>query len=353
MPGGWFPWPVAAGGNGGSGNKVREPEKFDGNKPAKLEIFLNSCRANFAANPQRFFNNDRARITYAGSYFTDTAMKWYGSYLEDMDRDVPVTPFLQTWAAFVEELNCLFGIQNPRGDAATRIRHIRMHNNDTVAKFMVAFKELADKLPNYGQEVLGDRFWDGLCTRIQDAISFRVIQRPTTLNELYQIALNLDNNYWSLRNERRANEHTTSFNVGVSAPTSGSGRNKSASFAKTMTQTTTATTSTPNKSQKKVSKKTSSTTERPRYAGTGADSKVTPEEKQRRLDNNLCAYCGSDQHSVEFHKGGNNTNIKPANKQTRARASGVADSSVSTQDQDSDDTAKIEEEDSDEESSKN
>ncbi|KAF7331281.1 Chromo domain-containing protein [Mycena kentingensis (nom. inval.)] len=105
------------------------------------------------------------RITFAGSYFSDDAMTWYGTILTDLEQPEPRLPFSTNWPAFVDELVAHFGVQDPERDASAQLEKLQMSDDSTVARYKLKFDLLAMKV-DYNDAALADRFYRGLPQRI-------------------------------------------------------------------------------------------------------------------------------------------------------------------------------------------
>src|ERR1700761_5157422 len=296
--------------------EVEKPEKFNGKDTRQLELFLNSFRACFAADPRRFAD-PRQRITFTGSFFTDDAMRWYGSLLDDLECPVPVNTFLHTWDEFVQEPTAHFGIQDPVGDASTRLEMLWMPETGTVARYKISFDELARRV-DYNDAALADRFYRGLAARLREKIAQRAVARPRDLNSIYRLALALDSNHWNYINEQKI------INSRFGSASGSTGRSSSATTESKPSTRTERSSTVKDKSSARASSskpsssrssgsKVSSSDSKPDLTGKLTKyGKLTDDEKKRRRDKNLCMYCGESGHTQDFHKSA-----------TSARASGT------------------------------
>ena len=69
---------------------VRTPDRFDGSKPEKLDIFEGQCRMVFLGDEKRY-NSAKKKALYAGSYLDGAAADWWLQELRKTDAGFGVT----------------------------------------------------------------------------------------------------------------------------------------------------------------------------------------------------------------------------------------------------------------------
>ena len=276
---------------------AKEPERFDGSNPKKLNGFLMSCELVFLSQP-RTYGEDTRKVAYALSYLSGTAQEWFQPYI--LVPEDPPALWTYDWPTFKEYLEQIFGEPDAEGRAEIDLNNLHMKETHTVARYTTDFNSIAARL-RWDQNALASAYYRGLANRIKDVIAVRDGGRPRNLNQLHRLAQNIDNNYWQRHEERkrevsasastshanpRPNTNTTSRSQTTSTNRSGNNAN-----ASTTTRSTTFTrSSTPGVS--------STTFPRPNYlvGKLTNDNRLTAEERQRRIDNNLCLYCGKGGH---------------------------------------------------------
>lgn len=322
------PGPPGPGGPGGPGVgypiiiqqndklDVAKPDKFSGEKRHMLEVFLNQCVANFIAK-RELYRTDRNRIIFAGSYFTGRANTWFGGYLPDLDNDVPEHTFLRTWAAFREELIIHFGVMDPRANALVQINLIKHSENQRVTDYKLEFDELAKHL-HWNDEALADKFFLGLHKRIKDIFGQRSARRPTGLSELAALAIRIDENYWLYN--RTTNKSDNKPGGSDSADKSKSNRSGSGQSSHTTGSTNARSSNTSGSRKSKSNKSSSNKSSKPDLSDKlTSGGRLTAEERERRVKENLCMYCGGRGHQAkECKKAAHNHQDQ---KDTKARAS--------------------------------
>lgn len=304
---------------------VAKPDKFSGDKRHLLEIFLNQCLNNFLANP-RVFQNERNRITFAGSYLSGRANTWWGGYLSHLDSDEPAQPWLRTWSLFRDELIYHFGVIDPRAHALVEIWKIRQGSSQRLSDYKLEFNELAKYL-DWNDSALADRFFMGLQPRIVEVLASRTTPRPTTLDGLAVLCASIDNNYWLYRDTSKAsgkhsgdsghaNSSSPRHNASSSSRNNSSGnssRNNNASSSRNNNSGSSGNNSRNNNNNSNSNRNSgnsgssnarksssSGNANKPDLTGKlNATGKLTNEERQRRLDNDLCLYCGLKGHGAK------------------------------------------------------
>ena len=83
-----------------------------------------------------------------------------------------------------------FRPSDPKGNNADKIKHIKMKDNQCIAKYNVKFNHLT-ALTRYGDKPLMKDFYDGLPNHVKDGLAL-YIERPIMLAELCRRAHNVD-----------------------------------------------------------------------------------------------------------------------------------------------------------------
>jgi hypothetical protein len=288
--------------------KVKEPERFSGRDANRYRPFIMSCEIVFAARPNTY-RNDHAKIAYAISFLTDSAQLWYEPYF--LNPPIPPPRFTYSWPHWKEELRLLFGNLNAENEAEYKLRRLRMSESHKVNKYAVDFNNLASQT-SWGDEALTAAFYEGLADRLKDRIADRPGGRPRDLNTLRRIAQDYDAHYW----QRHEEKGRTSASSGTPSASRGN----------------------PSQPRSNPSPSTSSSSrppapsdrprpQRPDLSGKlSNDGKLTSDERQRRMQNNLCLYCGKGGHKAtecSLAKANTNRNKTPSTLAPKARAATI------------------------------
>lgn len=286
-------------------SKVREPDVFDGTSPKKLRTFLVQCQLNFDDRPT-VFATERSKVTFALSYLSGTALSWFEPEL--VKRSLFPPPWMVSYNHFKDELQKHFGPFDPEGEAEIAIENLFMKDNQRITKYIVEFYRLSSEI-NWDDASLRRRFYKNLPARIKNEISR--VGKPNTLNGMRDLAQAIDQRYWEREEEIRQEKKFASSNSGNNNGNSGntssnsgkpydkkkssnrpSGNNNSGS-------NNSASSSSSSNNRSGGSNSSNNTPKTPDYASKlGKDGKLTPEERQRRMNNKLCLFCGQPGHNA-------------------------------------------------------
>jgi Retrotransposon gag protein len=257
--------------------KVREPDPFDGTATFKLRPFLVQCQLNFKDRPAAF-PRDEQKVTYALSYLKGNALAWFEPFIIEEDIGLGVPTFFTDYVEFCTILRNNFGPTDPAGAAQNDILSLSMKESQHISTYIVNFMRLSSQL-GFNEEALSCLFYHGLPERIKDQIA--LTDKPVTYDGLRALVQNIDSRYWRRKAEISRNHPRAS--TSTSTPTSA--RTPSTSTKPSEPSKPTAPKSAPpaTKSADLASK-------------LGPDGKLSPAEKKRRMDNNLCLFCGEPGH---------------------------------------------------------
>src|SRR5271169_2943761 len=301
-------------------SKVKEPDTFDGSEPKKLSNFILLCKLYFRNNPA--YTDDSSKVTFALTHLRGTALDYFEPLLSAEDP----APWEEDWPEFVRMLRTQFGPIDPTADAEDNIDNLKMKDNQRILKYNVEFNRLAVQT-GWDDSVLRHHYYSGLAERIKDVMG--QVGKPSTLEEMRTVAHSIDARHWeharekSRSNPDKANTNTSS-NKSDKKPSSG---NNSGSNNKSSNNQSKDSSSSSNNNGNKNEKPKSSAN--PLTDKLGKDGKLTPQERQRRFDNNLCMFCGGMGHTA---------NACP--KSTSAASKAKAGSAQADSNKDSDESKK-------------
>ena len=276
--------------------KAKEPDTFDGSDPKKLNNFILLCNLYFRSNSA--YDDDSAKVTLALSYLRGTALEYFEpSILEDSEYP----DWMDNWPAFIRLLRTQFGPIDPTADAEDGIDNLKMHDNQKIVKYNVEFNRLSIRT-GWDENVLRHRYYSGLAERIKDIMGQQ--SKPRTLDDMKNLAHSIDSRHWerlreksrsgkgksdtpdkpdkSAKSDDKKHNHASGSNSNNSNNNSNKGKQKDNSNSN-------------NKGKPASSSGTSSSIS----DKLGKDGKLTPQERQRRFDNNLCLFCGGSGHSAK------------------------------------------------------
>ena len=164
-----------------------------------------------------------------------------------------------------------------------------MKDSQHISKYLVWFNSLAVHCP-WGEAALRYRFYEGLPARLKDEICWGD-GKPDTLSGLQTKAQNIDAQHWEQtlcpsnqqkpQNSNSASNNNSS-NSSKPAP-SNSGNNSQSSGSK---------------SRKSKETPKPQSTKLDLMGKLDSNRKLTQQERQCRIDNNLCLFCGKPGHKV-------------------------------------------------------
>uniref|UniRef100_A0A670K9R6 CCHC-type domain-containing protein n=1 Tax=Podarcis muralis TaxID=64176 RepID=A0A670K9R6_PODMU len=216
---------------------VALPEKFDG-APASFPMFLAQAKL-YIQGRARNFPDDRTK-----------AAKWA---LPLLRQD---SPLLADYGGFCNLLEAAFGNPQKGSQANRAIRRLRQ-GKSTVAAYTTEFRLLAQDL-TWNDSALRDQYLEGLSDEILDQLA--TMERPTTLDTLIQRSLQIDDRLEDRRQARGRRHLQFSAPVSTSSPTG-----------------------------------PAESLEEPMQLG-AVRPRLSPAEKSRRREGNLCLYCGGSGH---------------------------------------------------------
>jgi hypothetical protein len=306
--------------------KPRVPDTFDGSDPSKLETFIFQCNM-YLATRSSDFSDDESRVSFALSYLKGSPQDWFQSEISHVASEGGRLPeWFIRYPSFLSELKRLFGPRDPVTDAMTSLENLRFKETGKATRYTIDFNRHARKT-GWNEQALLRQFYKGLPDRLKDEIAR--LGKPSGLKALQEMVATLDQRYWERQSEINRDKksasasNTTSANKPTSSDKTSGGQSSNGSKQDNRQQA--------KKDQKKPANPTTSAT--PAKNNTianllGPDGKLKPEERQRRMDNNLCLRCGKTGHMVNECPTSSKTKPKGrAATATPATASGTASGS--------------------------
>jgi len=291
--------------------KVCELDTFDGTDPKKLRTFLVQCELCFQ-DRAKAFRQGRARVTFTQSYLKGMTLEWFELDLLNSSNPADRPHWMDSWVHFVAELQSTFGPHDPVADAEHQLEHLRMKDSYCVTRYIVDFNCLALQVQDYGDGALRRLFYSGLPDCLKDKIA--QVGKPLTLNGLRALCQEINARYWECKDEISRTTKTQS----TSSPTksSNSGGNSSNS-GREKSKTGNPPSSANSSGSSKVTSNQSSSGSRPDLTNKlGKDRKLTADKRKRRLEHNLCMFCGGTGHFAD--------NCPKKTKKAKAHAAAIA-----------------------------
>ncbi|MBW0477435.1 hypothetical protein O181_017150 [Austropuccinia psidii MF-1] len=234
---------------------MNPPESFDGTRPFKVRIFIQSCQLIFNNNHENF-SQERKKKLFETQRFT------------------------------------LFGDPNNFRKAEAALDSLEMKEGGHVSLYITDFRSLASRIGDWGERARIHHFRKGLPSRIMDQLASHP-SRIDSLQDLMDITLELDTRYYERQNEK---SHHQEKNPEASKSNSSHHQSSSSSSHK----------------KKKNFKKR----DKPHSSLLNKDFKLMNSEKERRIKEGLCTYCGGKHCLESYFQRPQNKLTQPAGKFT-------------------------------------
>lgn len=219
------------------------PPYFSGDRK-KAKGFLMQIENFFRVDHSRF-QTESQKVSFIISFFRDTALDWITPYVETH------SPILDNYQIFISAFKNSF-LNLDSKNAESEIFKLKQ-GKAPVSLLVSNFQRLAFEADISGK-ALFPLFYRALNEDIKDEIS--KLARPDTIEKYYELATQIDNRIFERKQERR------SSSVSVPRPTKPDPK------------------------------------EEPMILDSTRYTKLSAEERKRRRDQNLCRYCGSDEHLI-------------------------------------------------------
>ncbi|RXK34846.1 hypothetical protein M231_07898 [Tremella mesenterica] len=266
--------------------KISHPPPFTGRKDQTLE-FLAKCNMVFTVQP-RTYSTDITRIAFATNLLKDEAYRWVLPYLGMEEGDRPL--WLHVWNDFQIEFKKYFGDSNLEETSRFKLRNLRQTGSASV--YATEFQRHAAYV-HWNDDTKKQNFFDGLKDDVKDRLL-----APSKFKDyetLVSSAIEYDDLLYQRRrsNNNPRTQSTTiqrfnNNNINTTPRYSNNTRTTSTpKFNNTFTPRTTSTTTfTPTPME------IDATQSRPNYGP------ISPAEREYRMKNNLCNYCGKPGHKA-------------------------------------------------------
>ncbi|MBW0592245.1 hypothetical protein O181_131960 [Austropuccinia psidii MF-1] len=252
---------------------MKAPECFDGTQPFKVRSFIQSCQLIFHNDPANF-SQDRKKALYATSFLVGRAAKWTEPYLSNLNNQ-DSSYLLNSWPLFESQLFTLFGDPNEVRKAEAEFDGLRMKEGGHVAFYIANFRSLVSRIRDWGEMALIHHFRKGLTSRILDQLASHP-SNIDSLQDLMDVRLELDTRYHERQKEKNNHQEKKPE---ASKSNSSHHQNSSSSSHK--------------KKNFHYQKR-----DKPHSSLLNKDFKLKGSEKERRIKEGLCTYCGG-KHSLE------------------------------------------------------
>ena len=255
--------PVIQGPTPSSCSRLASPEKFSGDS-GDCRPFLVQCDLHYQHQPSAF-PTDQSRIAFMITHLTGRAAAWATA---EWARD---SPLCRSLGLFTDSLKKIFDRTAPGREAAKALVQLKQRNQ-RVSDYAIEFRTIAAD-SGWNDLALLDAFVNGLSGLVKDHLV--PLDLPEDLDSVIALAIRIDNRLWDRQKER---EHPAVRSPSSRGPPRGI-RMGEDSFPGVWIKPPLTTPST--------------TSEEPMQLGR---ARLSLEERERRLRQGLCFYCGHRGH---------------------------------------------------------
>ncbi|GAA5956498.1 hypothetical protein JCM10213_003325 [Rhodosporidiobolus nylandii] len=246
--------------------KVKEPDTFDGSRSEKSDIYVFVSQIKNYVLDTKGWADDAHRVRICAGYLRGKPYKWISSYLSlpDSERTSGDYPFLFNFETFCDLLITTWGDPDRQAADDRRLRQLRQ--TGSAAVYASEFRRLSLSL-GWGDVALRSQFYEGLKEDLKDELSR--LDPIKELTALISRVIQIDNRLFQRRLQKSGKTgYASSYAAQPSYP----------SFATD------------------IRPEDRMQVDATRKAPAGRRGPLTPAEKERRRQNNLCTYCAGAGH---------------------------------------------------------
>ncbi|MBW0571723.1 hypothetical protein O181_111438 [Austropuccinia psidii MF-1] len=252
---------------------LKAPDFFDGAKAYKLRLFIQSCQLIFHNDPENFFY-DRKKVWHSTSFLTGRAGKFIEPYLSNISNEDP-SYLLNNWQLFETQLFTLLGDPNEFRKAEQELDNLRMKEGGQVSFYIEDFRSLMSRIGDWGERAYIYVYRRAMESRLLDQLA----SHPgnfDNLQELIHITLELDTRYRERQKAKASHQEKK-------PPISGANSSKPPQISSSKK---------PYHRKNKKGKIFQVSKDKPHAALLSKENKLIGSEKERRIKEGLCNYCG-------------------------------------------------------------
>ncbi|THV01566.1 hypothetical protein K435DRAFT_793180 [Dendrothele bispora CBS 962.96] len=169
--------------------EIRKPTTFNGSNRELWRPFLSDCYRMFSAKPT-IYSTEQSKVTYASSWFTGAAARYYQNQVEQEMENSLWIPALHEWSIFVGEFGRLFGLHDEVLHAQSSLDKVIQKYGESFADFIVRFEDAALKTM-YNDPAKRWRLLLQIRKDLRDRLTL-VGRIPETFEEVVQRLLDID-----------------------------------------------------------------------------------------------------------------------------------------------------------------
>lgn len=257
---------------------LHKPSEYDGKNRTECSTFISQVRLFIGGSPAAF-PTEESKVLFMTTYLRDKAFAWVEPKLA-----VNTDPILRDFEAFCAALQKNLGEQDIVKTMGKKLRALKQ--SSSVSNYRTEFENIAQYL-SWGEGIFKQVFYDGLKDNVKDAIAL-VQDEPNELLAFQELCVRIDNRLYERRQEAKG---TSVLNKTVSAITHSPKRTDSRARPPQRFQPTPARPLVTINGPGPMDLDASHTQRR--------FKPLTPEERQHRMMNRLCLYCGKAGHRAD------------------------------------------------------
>lgn len=250
---------------------VKDPPEFDGKDKDFASTFVSHLDLYFSAYKDSF--TDEQKITTAASFLRGHAFRWFEPYLRTGDEN-PDARIRTDYAYFCQQL--IHNLGDPDRSASLKRQLKNLRQTGAASAYAAEFQRIASMM-DWNESSLREQFYENLKPEVKDRLSY-TISAPESLKDYMTLVIQVDNRLHERRLEQRRE-------LGKPRTLKGDSTKQ-------------------HENRQNI---------QPMELDTLARGPLSPNERQRRVKNNLCIYCAGSDHTVE--KCPNKTSTKNTNPQ--------------------------------------
>ena len=267
-----IPVPVIAVNNHNSlGKLLNKPTEYDGKDRNACTTFIAQLRLYILGNSQ-LFQDDMQKVLFSATYLRGKAFAWMEPRL---NRTVLQEPMLGNFNLFCEEMIRNLGDPDREKSLSKKINNLTQVGS--TANYRTEFDNLAQFL-TWDDSALRSRFYEGLKSDVKDALSYVPIE-PILYRDFQDLCVRLDNRIYDRKSEHKKQPTTQTHKSNTSTSRHNNPKPAYSSSSSNYYRTNTG-----------PAPMDLDATKNRKF------KPLTPEERQQRMTNNLCMYCGKPGH---------------------------------------------------------
>ena len=192
--------------------KIHQPDLFDGDRK-KLKSFLTQLDLYFGFNARQF-STPPDMILYASSYLRGQAFDWFETFVRNFldNRNTPgdmndeTREIFESYEAFVRKIQRTFGDIDQERTAERRLQTLTQKGS--AANYAAEFQQHSART-EWDDAALTAQFYRGLKDRVKDDIARG--DRPEDLQEMIETAIRIDNRQYERSLEKGGSYKAPTF----------------------------------------------------------------------------------------------------------------------------------------------